>query len=145
MSDAPSNPSAKDSPGPEDRLSAVFAGLISQQANMALMFLGQVPNPETGQAIQDLDAARMFIDQMEMMEVKTRGNLTAEEAKWLKQSLTAVRLAFVKTVDSQVGRPGAGTAAPRPPEAGGTAEPGAAAAPTATPDEESRKKFTKKY
>ena len=75
---------ATDSGGPgglgrEEMQSAHFAQLVMQQSNMALMLLGKVPHPESGQSVRDLDAARMFIDQLEMLEVKTRGNLNPQE------------------------------------------------------------------
>src|SRR5215831_127203 len=92
-------------PGPapapeEDSFAGLFAQLVMQQANMALMLLGKVAHPETGQIVKDMDAARFFIDQLEMLEAKTKGNLTREETALLKQSLMSLRLAFVDAVDS---------------------------------------------
>jgi hypothetical protein len=69
-----SNPARTD-PGlmsHDEMTSALFASMVMQQANMAMLYLGQMPHPETGQPLRDLDAARMFIDQLEMLEVKTR-------------------------------------------------------------------------
>ena len=142
-------------------MSALFAQLIMQQSNMAMLLLGKVPNPQTGETIRDIEAARLFIDQLEMLEEKTRGNLNKDEENLLKQSLMSLRMAFVEAVESP-----APTKSPRPPE-GGT--PGAS--PATTPQEpagsettapaaekkidaapaeskaedESKKKFTKKY
>src|SRR5512135_475457 len=87
-------------PSRDERLSALFAQLVMQQANMAMMLLGKVPHPESGQAVKDLEAARLFIDQLEMLEGKTKGNLSKEEAGLLKQSLMSLRLAFVEAVES---------------------------------------------
>src|SRR5258708_40369626 len=87
--------------GREEIMSALFAGLVMQQTNLALMLLGNSPHPETQKTIQDIDGAKMFIDQLEMLEAKTQGNLNADEAKLLKQGLTALRLAFVQALDSQ--------------------------------------------
>ncbi len=141
---------------PEEMTSALFANMVVQQTNMALMFLGRVPHPESGQHILDLDAARMFIDQLEMLEAKTKGNLDKRETTLLKQSLTALRMAFVEAAnqepapDTKKEAVGAGAGAssgaaqPASPTAGGGApsvfEPGAS-----TADAESRKKFSKKY
>jgi hypothetical protein len=121
--------------------SALFAQLVLQQTNMAGMLLGKVPHPETGEVIKDMDAARLFIDQLEMLEAKTKGNLTKEESALLKQSLMSLRLAFVEAMES----PTAPAASKGQPEtAKGSAEPagGIQAAPS---EEESRKKFSKKY
>ncbi len=42
----------------EEMLSALFANMVIQQTNMAMMLLGKVPHPETGQIMQDLETAR---------------------------------------------------------------------------------------
>src|SRR5579862_512784 len=60
-------------PTHEEILSALFANLVMQQTNTALMLLGQVPNPENGERVQDLEGARMFIDQLEGESAETRG------------------------------------------------------------------------
>jgi hypothetical protein len=130
----------------EDVMSALFANMVFQQTNMVLMLLGKAPHPETGETLRDTEAARMFIDQLEMLEVKTKGNLTKAEAGLLKQSLMTVRLAFVEAVET------AGKTPARPEQPAPAVEPAKAAAPDQTPppsgpasDEESRKKFSKKY
>src|SRR5262245_61777119 len=101
-SDLPSNELASSSR--HDRTTALFATMVMQQANMAMLYLGQMPHPETGQPVRDLDAAQMFIDQLEMLEVKTRGNLNHDEAALLKQSLSSARMAFVQAVQG-AGKP----------------------------------------
>src|SRR6185436_16394214 len=84
----------------EQHLSAVFATMVMQLTNMAAMFMGKVPNPETNQPMVDLDAAQIFIDQLEMIEAKTKGNLGPEEQNILKQALTMLRMSFVEAVES---------------------------------------------
>ena len=88
----------------DDMMSALFAQLVMQQANMAMMLLGKVAHPESGKTIKDIDAARLFIDQLEMLETKTKGNLSKDEAGLLKQSLMSLRLAFVEAVESPLVR-----------------------------------------
>ncbi len=144
MSD--SSPTDRDAghASPQEMTSALFANLVIQQTNMALMLLGRVPNPESGERVQDLDAARMFIDQLEMIEVKTKGNLDQREQQLLKQSLTTLRMAFVEAIDSAPSTsPGPASSAPagKPATEHAPAEPGKAA----TDEEEHRKKFSKKY
>ena len=116
----------------EEIMSALFAHLVIQNTNMALMFLGQVPNPETNQRLFDPEAAQMFIDQLEMLEAKTKGNLTSQEQKLLQQSLTHLRLTFVQAIENP---PKTAPAAP--------AEP--ASSPAAETEGESRKRFSKKF
>src|SRR5437870_12236727 len=84
----------------QEELSFLFAQLVLQQSNMAMMFLGKVAHPESGKVVQDVEAARLFIDQLEMLEVKTKGNLSKDEETLLKQTLMTLRLNFVQTVES---------------------------------------------
>ncbi len=128
-------------------MSGRFANMVLQQTSMALMLLGRTPDPESGKTVNDPDAARMFIDQLEMLEVKTKGNLTAEEARLLQQSLMTVRMAFVEAVDRTTPAPSAPGRAPPASEPAKAATPDQAppAAASPAPEEEPRKKFTKKY
>ena len=132
---------------PAEMRSALFAHLVMQQSSMAMMLLGKTAHPETGQIVRDLEAAKFFIDLLEMLEAKTKGNLDPEEIALLKQSLMSLRMAFVESVDSPPppeSRPGPATP---PAGTGPTGEPEkpAAAVPTAAVEDEHRKKFTKKY
>ena len=142
-----SNPSP-DSESSEEVRSALFAHMVMQQSSMAMMLLGKQAHPETGKVVRDLEAAKLFIDLLEMLEFKTKGNLTPDESALLKQSLMSLRMAFVEAVDApetqaesgpERDSPPAGTApASEPAEA----EPAPSAAPT---EDEHRKKFSKKY
>src|SRR5258707_3169238 len=87
-------------PTRDEMMSALFAHLVMQQSNMALMLMGKAPHPETGKTMQDLESAKLFIDLLEMLEAKTKGNLTKEEQNLLKQTLMAVRMGFVEAVES---------------------------------------------
>src|ERR1700704_4999734 len=129
-------------------LSQRFIEFVMMQAQNAALFLGQIPNPQTGQGEVNLELAKMFIDQLGMIQEKTRGNLTNEEAAVLRNTLSNLQMAFVE-VSRQVRE---GTAAPAPPEAPEAEPPDPAApasaekaapAPTAEGESESRKKFTK--
>ena len=138
MSDGQTSATQSGIGGQEEMLSALFAQLVMQQANMAMMLLGKVPHPETGQVVKDIDAARLFIDQLEMLEAKTKGNLTKEESALLKQSLMNLRLGFVEAVESPKSSSAPDKQEPkRPPEQ--------ASSPTPPEEDEHRKKFSKKY
>jgi hypothetical protein len=130
-------------PTQEELMSALFLQMILQQSNMALIFLGKVPNPETGEFLQDLAGAKYLIDQLEMIEVKTRGNLSPEEATLLNQTLTGLRMAFVEVAEKNPA--GAASQAPEKPQGANTTPSPAPASPPPAEAEESRKKFTKKY
>jgi hypothetical protein len=151
MSDPqPFDPQTGDA-GRGEIMSALFAQMVTQQANMALLLLGAVPHPETGETLHDLESARFFIDQLEMLEVKTRGNLTRDEEHLLRQTLTTLRLAFVKAVETPAPAPGA---APADAASAATDSPASSAAaageakPAAEPsaaEADAKKKFSKKY
>jgi uncharacterized protein DUF1844 len=135
-----------------------FIEFVMMHAQNAALFLGQIPNPKTGEAEINLDLARMFIDQLEMIQEKTRGNLTNEETTVLRNALSNLQMAFVEAA-GEPGRarpPGAPETAarsevPEPAQSQPAEQPTSAApgqsAPVASsdPDQESRKKFTKSY
>ena len=73
-----------------------FIEFVMMHAQNAALFLGQIPNPKTGEAEINLDLARMFIDQLEMIQEKTRGNLTNEETMVLRNALSNLQMAFVE-------------------------------------------------
>ena len=129
--------------------SALFAQMVMQQSNLALMLLGKTPHPETGQPMRDLDAAKLFIDQLEMLEVKTKGNLNSQEAALLKQSLMTLHLAFVEAVNApeapaQPATPAAAPAQENPP-APAVTQTAPAESTSAASEEESKRRFSKKY
>ena len=73
-----------------------FTSLISMLATQAMLFLGAIPDPQTGQTRFDLEQARIPIDTLEMLQVKTKGNLTVQEAEQLKKVLSDLQMAFVQ-------------------------------------------------
>src|SRR5204863_6471135 len=93
-------------------LSQRFIEFVMMQAQNAALFLGQIPNPQTGQGEVNLELAKMFIDQLGMIQEKTRGNLTNEEAAVLKNTLANLQMAFVEV--SREMREGKMDAAPPP-------------------------------
>ncbi len=72
-----------------------FMELVSLFQMQAMMALGKIANPMTGKAERNLDAARLMIDTLEMLEKKTTGNLNADETRMLKAALTDLRIMFV--------------------------------------------------
>jgi hypothetical protein len=88
--------SSTEKTGQDARHAALFVSMVVQYSDLAMLAMGRAAHPETGKRMRDLEAARLFIDQLEMLEVKTRGNLTPGEAAVLRQALTNLRLAFVE-------------------------------------------------
>jgi hypothetical protein len=131
-------------------LSQRFIEFVMMHAQNAALFLGQIPNPQTGQGEVNLELAKMFIDQLGMIQEKTRGNLTNEETAVLRNTLSNLQMAFVEVSQQSRGEKPAAPAPeePSPSETEPSAEPTAESgpAPVTPPTEtESRKKFTKSY
>jgi hypothetical protein len=130
-----------------------FIEFVMMQAQNAALFLGQIPNPQTGQGEVNLELAKMFIDQLAMIQEKTRGNLTNEETAVLRNTLANLQMAFVEVSKNGRGAPApAPTRPPATPEAEPQSEPAPASAattestsPPPASEGESRKKFTKSY
>jgi hypothetical protein len=132
-----------------------FIEFVMMHAQNAALFLGQIPNPKTGEPEINLDLARMFIDQLEMIQEKTRGNLTNEETMVLRNALSNLQMAFVEVSGGTRPQGAPDTAAPPEPPppvslqpaeqpASGAAEQNRPIS-SAEPERESRKKFTKSY
>jgi len=128
-------------------MSQRFIEFVMMQAQNAALFLGQIPNPQTGKGEVNLELAKMFIDQLGMIQEKTRGNLTNEETAVLRNALSNLQMAFVEV--SKEMREGKTEAAPAPTPAPKSESPDPAGeeppASSAQSDSESRKKFTKSY
>jgi hypothetical protein len=136
-------------------LSQRFIEFVMMHAQNAALFLGQIPNPKTGEGEVNLELAKMFIDQLAMIQEKTRGNLTNDESTVLRNTLSNLQMVYVEV--SRQGPTGAGqptTPEPEPrPETSSSSEPTADKS-TTTPEPppiasstepESKKKFTKSY
>ena len=121
-----------------------FIEFVMMHAQNAALFLGQIPNPKTGQGEVNLELAKMFIDQLAMIQEKTRGNLTTDEATVLKNTLSNLQMIYVEIAQSPKG---AATKPPAPEseESTSTAEQPPAEPSTPPAEGESKKKFTKSY
>ena len=126
-----------------------FIEFVMMQAQNAMLFLGQIPHPQTGQPEVNLDVAKMFIDQLALIRDKTRGNLNTDEAGVLNNAISNLQMAFVETTQK-----GGEKAAPVPAAPAQELDEAPAAEPAAAPAteekpvpsaEESKKKFSKSY
>ena len=78
---------------------ASFPVLLSMLATQAMVCLGQIPSPLSGQLEVHLDEAKHFIDLLSLLEDKTRGNLTEQESQMLEALLHELRMSFVMTTN----------------------------------------------
>jgi len=79
-----------------------FSTLILSMASTAMVQLGAVAGLGGDAPAPDLDAARLAIDILAILEEKTRGNLDDGEQKLLHSLLYDLRVAYV---DAQKKRP----------------------------------------
>lgn len=90
---------------------ADFRALVATLASQAMMGLGAYADPQSGRAVIDIQGAQFAIDLLGVIEEKTRGNLTADEASELTEILAQLRARFVqiaKLVAAQMQREMAG-------------------------------------
>ena len=71
--------------------------LVTSIATQAMMALGQVPDPMTGQAVYHPELARLHIDTLAVLQEKTAGNLTPDEVEMIENLLNQLRQLFVAT------------------------------------------------
>ncbi len=102
---------------------ADFKTLLSTMISQAMLALGAMPDPQTGQRYLILDLAKHHIDMLGVIEEKTKGNLDQEEEEMLTQTLHELRMHFVDVSKAAAeGRlrtaPAPGSAAPGTPGSG---------------------------
>jgi hypothetical protein len=73
-----------------------FSTFVLSLNASALVHLGVLENPETGQKQPNLAMGKQTIDILALLEEKTRGNLSADEEGLLKNLLYDLRLIYVR-------------------------------------------------
>jgi hypothetical protein len=73
-----------------------FSTFIFSLNASALVHLGVLDDPASGKKVKNLPMAKQTIDILSMMEEKTQGNLSEDEANILKNILYDLRIAYVK-------------------------------------------------
>ena len=69
--------------------------LVSMLATQVLLALGQIPGDENEEPKVDLVHAKHLIDTLDVLQDKTKGNLTPSEATMLERVLHQLRMMFV--------------------------------------------------
>jgi len=73
-----------------------FSTFVLSLGTSALVQLGEAPVPGGDQIERDVEGARQTIDILVMLEGKTAGNLSEQEASLLRNLLTDLRLRYVR-------------------------------------------------
>lgn len=113
-----------------------FNQIAQTYALQALMGCGLMENPANGKREKDLKMARYHIGVLEVLEEKTRGNLTPAEAQALTEVLHQVRMAYMQSEREGASQPeseprAAGATQPEE-DSGGEAGAGSAPEPSET-------------
>jgi len=69
--------------------------LVTTLATEAMVALGQFPNPATQEVSLSIEHASYAIDMLGMLEEKTKGNLTPEEAAMMTDLLHQLRMMYM--------------------------------------------------
>ncbi len=85
-----------DAPTQDDLQPIDFSTLCLSLSTSALIHLGVMTHPETGQIEPHLPLARQTIDTLGMLQEKTQGNLTKDEGRLLEHLLYDLRLKYVE-------------------------------------------------
>ena len=72
-----------------------FSSFLLSIATTGMVHLGEIPEPTTGQAQENLEAARQMIDIVGILKEKTEGNLSSEESQLLENLLYELRMKFL--------------------------------------------------
>jgi len=76
-----------------------FAALVSMLTTQALFALGLLQVKGQEKKEPDLELAKYNIDMLQTLQEKTKGNLTGEEDKVLKNTLSELRMGYVKVAE----------------------------------------------
>ena len=86
----------KTNPAASAETTRKFVQFIMVQAQNILYVLGRIPTPEGERLPPNLQAAKMMIDHLDLIALKTQGNLNTQEEKILKEAIQQVQMAFVE-------------------------------------------------
>ena len=73
-----------------------FENLVRMLGSNAAMVLGAYADPRTGQPMLDPEAAREFIDMLDALREKTKGNLAPEEDSLLLDLLGKLKMTYLE-------------------------------------------------
>jgi hypothetical protein len=75
---------------------ALFMGLVLMLHAAAMQHMGKTKNPISDKVERTLDQAQFVIDTLDALVVKTRGNLSDEESRFLTNVVKELKLNYVE-------------------------------------------------
>ena len=83
----------------QSEVNPFFVALLQEHEFRGMLGLGKIANPATGDQEVNLEMAQVSIAILEMLEVKTKGNLIESELQELQRVLTSLRINYVEEVN----------------------------------------------
>jgi len=78
-----------------------YSTFVLSLSSSAFYYLGDLPDPTTGQVQENLPAVKQTIDILVMLKEKTQGNLNAEEDKLMDQLIYELQMKYVAKQNKQ--------------------------------------------
>ncbi len=78
-----------------DNNESLFIQLIVQSQQIAMISMGKIKNPVTNKVEKNFEHAKIYIDTLDMLFEKTKGNLSKTEDNFLKDTLKELKLVYV--------------------------------------------------
>ena len=87
----------RESDMPENTTNEIlFMQLVMQNQQIAMMSMGKLKHPVTDKVERNLELAKISIDTLDMLKVKTKGNLSDYEEKFLDEVIRELKLNYVE-------------------------------------------------
>ena len=81
--------------------SKLFIQLVMQNQQMAMIALGKIKNPVTDKVDKNIEFAKLSIDTLDMLQSKTKGNLTEYEEKFLVEALNQLKVTYAQVATKE--------------------------------------------
>lgn len=99
--DEPLDDDRRRRPGGEEFLPPLeFTSIVILLYFPALIQLGLMDDPVTGERAENLDLARRNIDLLDLLRDRTKGNLENEEKEFLEGAVDQLKAAYLRKVDA---------------------------------------------
>lgn len=79
----------------------LFMMLVQQHQQIAMMGMGKIENPNTGEVERELKSAKFAIDTLVMLQKFTEGNLPQELDNYLKETLNNLRMNYADETEKE--------------------------------------------
>jgi hypothetical protein len=78
-----------------------FSTLIMSFASAAMIGIGKVPDPVSGQMNKNLALAKQNIDIICLLQEKTKGNLSTDEVNLMESILYELRISYIESMKGE--------------------------------------------